>query len=230
MNEEQWWLLRKQHWLLLKQQFPLGRKFWGKVGQIRPFGIFVEVDDFPKNTCKYIGLIHIGPIFQYKEVCKPLPLDYDQWPQEGMYIYCIVSYHQESQDNNNGQLCLRWLGKANQSKQWLLLRKQHWLLLKQRYPIGYKFWARVRQFRSSNILVEVDDFPRDSYKYTGSIYKYNIFDIAECQELPPDCAQWFKEGTYIYCMVCYYSEKHNNDNGQMGLGWLGEISQSRPEK
>ncbi|QMS87465.1 hypothetical protein HUN01_07685 [Nostoc edaphicum CCNP1411] len=116
MNEEQWRLLRKEHWLLLKQQFPIGRKFWAKVGKIKPFGIFIEVDDFPKDSYRYIGLIHIGPIFYYKEECKPLPLDYAQWPQEGTYIYCMVYYYQEEHDNNNGQLSLRWLGETSQSR------------------------------------------------------------------------------------------------------------------
>ncbi len=78
MNEEQWRLLMQQHWLMLKQRFPICRKFWEKVRQIRPFGIIVEVDDFQKDSYKYIGLIHIGPIFHYTEECKPLPLDYAQ--------------------------------------------------------------------------------------------------------------------------------------------------------
>jgi hypothetical protein len=112
VNEEQWLLLRQQHWLLLKQQYPIGRQFWGKVGRIRPFGILVEIDDFPKdNYNRYMGSIDIGHTILYKEGSQQLPLDFAQWFQEGTYIYCMVCYYREY-DEGGGQLGLSWLGKT----------------------------------------------------------------------------------------------------------------------
>ena len=104
MNDEQWFLL--------KQRYPIGRKFWAKVGRIKPFGIFVEISDSPKDSNKYIGLIDIGHIALYKEGSQELPLDNTQWAQEGAYINCIVSYYRE----HGKQLGLSWLGKSSQSK------------------------------------------------------------------------------------------------------------------
>ena len=46
--------------LLLKQRYPIGRKFWAKVRRIRPFGIFVEIDETPKDSdrcVESVGLI-----------------------------------------------------------------------------------------------------------------------------------------------------------------------------
>jgi hypothetical protein len=104
MNDEQW--------LLLKQRYPIGRKFWAKVGRIRLFGIFVEISDSPEDSNKYIGLIDIGHSTLYKEGSQKLPLDTTQWPQEGMYINCMVSYYREQ----SKQLGLSWLGKISQSQ------------------------------------------------------------------------------------------------------------------
>ena len=103
MNDEQW--------LLLKQRYPIGRKFWAKVGRIKPFGIFVEINDSPKDSYKCKGLIDIGHTALYKEGSHNLPLDTTQWPQEGMYINCMVSYYREQ----GKQLGLSWLGKISQS-------------------------------------------------------------------------------------------------------------------
>jgi hypothetical protein len=114
MNEEQWLLLRQQHWLLLKQQYPIGRKFWAKIGRIKPFGILVEVDNFPKDSYKYIGSIDVGHTILYKEGSQQLPPDSAQWPQEGTYIYCMVCYYREH-GNDCGSLGLSWLGKTSKS-------------------------------------------------------------------------------------------------------------------
>ncbi|WP_265272381.1 hypothetical protein [Nostoc sp. KVJ3] len=114
-------------------------------------------------------------------------------------------------------------------EQWRPLMQQHWLMLKQRYPIGCKFWAKVGQIRPFGIIVEVDDFPKDRYKYIGTIdVGHTILYKEGSQQLPPDPAHWPQEGTCIYCMVCYYRE-HDNDIGQLGLSWLGQSSQPRPE-
>ena len=104
MNDEQW--------LLLKQRYPIGCKFWAKVGRIKPFGIFVEISDSPEDSNKYIGLIDIGHTILCKEGSQNLPLDNTQWPQEGTYINCMVSYYRE----HNKQLGLSWLGKISQSQ------------------------------------------------------------------------------------------------------------------
>ena len=64
MNDEQWFLL--------KQRYPIGRKFWARVGRIKLFGIFVEISDSPKDSNKYIGLIDIGhsPLYADLHDCK----------------------------------------------------------------------------------------------------------------------------------------------------------------
>ncbi len=67
--------MNDKQWFLLKQQYPIGRKFWAKVGRIKPFGIFVETSDSPKDSSKFIGLIDIGHIALYKEESQELPLN-----------------------------------------------------------------------------------------------------------------------------------------------------------
>jgi len=87
MNDEQWFLL--------KQQYPIGRKFWAKVVKIRPFGIFVEISDRPDDSSQFLGLIDIGHIALYKEESQELPLDRTQWAEEATYINCMVCYYRE---------------------------------------------------------------------------------------------------------------------------------------
>jgi hypothetical protein len=107
--------------LLVKQRYPIGRKFWAKVRRIRPFGIFVEIDETPKDSdrcVESVGLIDIGHAALDKEGSGELPLDASQWPQEGTYINCMVCYYREN-SNEHGkyiQLGLSWLGKTSQSQ------------------------------------------------------------------------------------------------------------------
>jgi hypothetical protein len=101
-----------EEWFLLKQRYPIGCKFWAKVGRIRPFGIFVEISDRPDDSSKFLGLIDIGHIALYKEGSQELPLDTTQWAQEGTYIYCMVCYYREQ----GKQLGLSWLGESSQSE------------------------------------------------------------------------------------------------------------------
>ena len=72
-------------WLSIKQSYPIGHKFVGKVAKVAPFGIFVRIE--PTQT-KYWGLIDIGHYSLCSEDCKRLPLDYSQWLPEGSNIYC----------------------------------------------------------------------------------------------------------------------------------------------
>ena len=44
------------------------------------------------------------------------------------------------------------------------------------------------------------------------------------EKLPFDYRQWPQKDTYVKCMVCYYRER----NQQLGLSWLGEVSQNKP--
>lgn len=104
--------INDEQWFLLKQRYPIGRKFWAQAGRIRPFGIFVEISDRPDDSSKFLGLIDIGHIALYKEGSHKLPLDRTQWAQEGTYIYCMVCYYRE----HNKQLGLSWLGKISHSQ------------------------------------------------------------------------------------------------------------------
>lgn len=119
------------------------------------------------------------------------------------------------------------------------LDDEQYLLLKQRYPIGHKFWAKVKIIKPFGIFVEVDDFPKDKDKRVGLDRCVGLIDIGHIalykkgsQQLPRDYTQWPKEGTYINCMVCYYRDSSNEciKYIQIGLSWLGEITQSRPDR
>ncbi len=120
MDKNYYYLLREKHWQMLKQQYPIGRKFWGKVWKVEPFGLLIEVDDFPKESYKHtVGVIDVGhEIFfkknayswVHKEGYTELDRD-DQtlWPQKGDYIFCAVCYYRDY--TTSGQLGLAWLGR-----------------------------------------------------------------------------------------------------------------------
>lgn len=96
------------------------------------------------------------------------------------------------------------------------MNEEQWLILKQKYPIGYKFSAKVVKIKPFGIFVK--EIKNNSSEYLGLI---DLGHIAFCKEgskeLPLDVAQWPKVGSNIDCVVSYYRE-HNK---QLGLGWLG---------
>jgi hypothetical protein len=49
------------------------------------------------------------------------------------------------------------------------MNDEQWLLLKQRDPIGHKFWAKVNRIKSFGILIEISDLPKDSSQFLGLI-------------------------------------------------------------
>ena len=131
------------------------------------------------------------------------------------------------------------LDLAMQKKEWLDLREKHWQMLKEQYPIGCKFWGKVWKTEPFGILVESDNFPKESYKNAiGAIdvghhlfFKEDAYSWVHqegCKELPRDSDFWPSKGSYIYCIVCYYRD--HGDDGQLGLAWLGEVSETHPNE
>ena len=104
----------KLKWLQVKEKYPVGFQFWGKVARIRPYGIFIELPDFVDNQhqSKHMGLIDIGHTTLYKEGSFLLPLDYSNWPHKCTYVKCMVCYYRE----RNQQLGLSWLGEVSPNK------------------------------------------------------------------------------------------------------------------
>lgn len=106
--------------------------------------------------------------------------------------------------------------------------EEQWLQLKQTYPIGYKFWAKVARIRPYGIFIKLKDLAENKpkSKYMGLIDIGHTLLYKECsKKLPLDYSQWPQKDTYINCVVCYYREK----NKQLGLSWLGEVNRSQPD-
>ena len=104
----------EEQWSQIKEKYPIGFQFWGKVAKIRPYGVFIKLQVFLENNhqSQHMGLIDIGHTNLYKEGSFLLPLDYSNWPQKGTYIKCIVCYYRE----RNKQLGLSWLRELSQNK------------------------------------------------------------------------------------------------------------------
>ena len=98
--------------------------------------------------------------------------------------------------------------------------EEQWLLLKEKYPIGYKFSAKVVKIKPFGVFVEITERPHNSLKLIGLI-NIGFGETTRCQEgsqrLPLDNSLWPKEDSDINCVVSYYCEHYK----QIGLGWLG---------
>lgn len=100
------------------------------------------------------------------------------------------------------------------------MNEEQWLILKQKYPIGYKFSAKVLKIKPFGIFVEIIERPENSSEYLGLIdIGHTVLCKKDSQKLPLNKTQWPKEGSDINCIVSYYRE-HNK---QLGLGWLGYV-------
>ena len=67
-DKERYLELRRKYWQMLKKQYPIKRKFWGKVWSVEPFGLLIEVDDFSKESYKNaVGVIDVINGFIFKE-------------------------------------------------------------------------------------------------------------------------------------------------------------------
>ena len=97
--------MEDKKWLSVKEKYPIGYKFKGRVTRVKPFGIFVKLDGIPSYAYKYSGLINIGNYSACPKGCKKLPLDYSKWPKKNDYINCIVCYYTDY----NMQVGLCWL-------------------------------------------------------------------------------------------------------------------------
>jgi hypothetical protein len=96
-------------WLSIKEQYPIGYKFKGKVFKIRPYAIFIKLDNIENNGFRYSGLIDIGHSSSCPENCKRLPFDYSEWPKENTYVDCMVSSYRDQAR----ELGLCWLGNGS---------------------------------------------------------------------------------------------------------------------
>ncbi|MGL5792790.1 MAG: hypothetical protein ACRC06_00005 [Waterburya sp.] len=87
--------MSNSNWLLIKEQYPIGYKFKGKVFRVRPYGIFIKLDNIENNNNKYLGIINVGHSAWCPEDCKRLPLDYSKCPKENTYLDCMVWYYSD---------------------------------------------------------------------------------------------------------------------------------------
>lgn len=99
-------------WRLLKERYPIGHIFWARISNIKPFGIFLELENIQNDSYRYLGVVDIGHAYLCPEICKILPLERSKWPSKGIYINCIVCYYRE----RNRQLGLGWLGDSSNLK------------------------------------------------------------------------------------------------------------------
>jgi ribosomal protein S1 len=87
MNED-------NQWEIAKKNFPIGRKFYGTVIRIEPFGVFVNIGYKVIDGYKLSGIIDI--ITKSDNDSEGLPLDYSFWPILGQKVYCKVLAYREA--------------------------------------------------------------------------------------------------------------------------------------
>ena len=98
--------MEDKKWLSIKAIYPIGYEFRGQVTRIKPFGIFIKLDDIPSYASKYSSLIDIGHNIICPKDCKILPLDYSKWPDKNDYIDCLVCYYRDY-NRQVGLCCLK---------------------------------------------------------------------------------------------------------------------------
>ncbi len=81
-------------WEILKDNFPVGRKFYGTVIRIEPFGVFVNIGYEIIDGYKLSGIIDI--ITRSDDDSEGLPMDYSLWPILGQQVYCKVLAYREA--------------------------------------------------------------------------------------------------------------------------------------
>ncbi|TYQ24541.1 hypothetical protein [Pseudanabaena sp. UWO310] len=78
-------------WNELKNSYPIGHTFFGKVIKVRQFGIFVELPDYQViEGYKLSGIIDV--------VSKSLPIDHSLWPKVGAKVYCRVIWYRKNKE------------------------------------------------------------------------------------------------------------------------------------
>ncbi|WP_334953541.1 hypothetical protein [Nostoc sp.] len=82
-----------KQWEKLKQNLPIGHKFYGEVISVKPFGVFVYLGYQVIDGYKLSGIIHIGT----KPDCDSsgLPTDTSLWPQVSQRVHCKVIAYRE---------------------------------------------------------------------------------------------------------------------------------------